>query len=335
MRGIRGVHILTALLALSCATPAAAQSTPITLKFPTIVGPDNPFTTSAMKFKQVIEAKSGGRIKLEVYPAGSLVKTETATMEGIQLGTVDAGAIVTPSLGGKFDPVFLAPDVPFLWRDRAHIWKVMDGSIGRELIQRLDPLGAVGFCFGGGFGFRNVLSNKRPVQKPEDLKGQTIRVPPITTLVEVFKNFGANPVPMQWGEVYLAMQQGVIDGLELPASTMVSDKFPEVTKFYSLTQHSYPPALWMMSKARYEKLPPDLKKVVEESMREGCAQHRADELRVEKEALEAMRAKGVKVNDVDLKAFQERAKPVYKFIEDKVGKEFFNRVLAEAQAAAR
>ena len=97
-----------------------------------------------------------------------------------------------------------------------------------RLRQRLDPLGAKGFCYGGGFGFRNILSNKRPILTPEDLKGQTIRVPPIPTISETMKLFGANPVPMQWGEVYLAMKQGTIDGLELPPTTMVSDKFPEV-----------------------------------------------------------------------------------------------------------
>jgi tripartite ATP-independent transporter DctP family solute receptor len=335
MSNTRKAAALAAALACGLAAQHAAAQQTATLKLPTIVGLDNPFTTAANKFKETAEAKSGGRLKVEVYPAGQLVKSETAMMEGIQLGTVDLGAIVTPSLGGKFDPAFLAPDVPFLWKDRAHVWRVMDGAIGQELIKRLDPLGAKGFCFGGGFGFRNVLSNKRPVVKPDDLKGQTIRVPPIPTLTEVFKSFGANPVPMQWGEVYVAMQQGVIDGLELPASTMVSDKFPEVTKFYSLTQHSYPPALWMMSKPGYDKLPADLRKVVDESMAVACRQHREDEVRVEKEALVAMRAKGVKVNDVDLKAFQERARPVYKFIEGKVGKELFQRVLAEAKAAER
>lgn len=330
------VLLISMLLGWSLtAAPVAAQA-PITLKLATIVGVDNPFSTSAMKFKEVAEAKSGGRLKIEVYPAGQLAKNETVMLEGMQLGTVDLGAIATPSIGGKWDPKFLMPDVPFLWQSREQVWKVVDGAFGKELMKRLAPLGAHGFCFGGGFGFRNTLSNKRPILTPDDLKGQTIRVPPIPTLVELYKSFGANPVPMQWGEVYLAMKQGTIDGLELPATTTVSDKFHEITKYYSLTRHSYPPAIWMMASARYNALPADLKKVIDESMTAGCAQHRQDEVKQEGEAMAAMRAKGVQVNEVkDLRAFQERAQPVYHFLEQKVGKEWFDRVLAEARAAAK
>jgi TRAP-type transport system periplasmic protein len=315
---------------------SVAAQAPITLKLATIVGVDNPFSTSAMKFKEVAEAESSGQLKIEVYPAGQLAKNETVMLEGMQLGTVDLGAIVTPSIGGKWDAKFLMPDVPFLWHDRAQVWKVVDGPFGHDLMKRLEPLGAHGFCFGGGFGFRNTLSNKRPIVTPEDLKGQTIRVPPIPTLVELYKSLGANPVPMQWGEVYLAMKQGTIDGLELPATTAVSDKFHEITKYYSLTQHSYPPAIWMMASARYNALPATLKKVIDKSMVAACAQHRQDELKQEGEAMAAMRAKGVQINEVkDLRAFQERAQPVYRFLEQKVGKEWFDRVLAEARAAAK
>jgi TRAP-type transport system periplasmic protein len=330
------VLLISTLLGWSLtAAPVAAQA-PVTLKLATIVGVDNPFSTSAMKFKEVAEAKSGGRLKIEVYPAGQLAKNETVMLESMQLGTVDLGAIVTPSIGGKWDPKFLMPDVPFLWQSREQVWKVVDGAFGKELMKRLEPLGAHGFCFGGGFGFRNTLSNKRPILTPDDLKGQTIRVPPIPTLVELYKSFGANPVPMQWGEVYLAMKQGTIDGLELPATTAVSDKFHEITKYYSLTRHSYPPAIWMMASARYNALPADLKNVIDESMMAGCAQHRQDELKQEVEAMAAMRAKGVQINEVkDLRAFQERAQPVYRFLEQKVGKEWFDRVLAEARATAK
>lgn len=323
-------------LALAAVSPMAAAQAPIVLKLATIVGPDNPFSTSAVKFKELAESRSRGRLKIEVYPAGQLAKNETVMLEGMQLGTVDIGAIVTSSIGGKFDPKFLVPDIPFLWQGREHIWKVLDGPLGTDLMKRLEPLGAKGFCYGGGFGFRNVLSNKRPVFTPDDLKGQTIRVPPIPTIAETMKLFGANPVPMQWGEVYLAMKQGTIDGLELPPTTMVSDKFPEVTKYYSKTLHSYPPGIWMMASAKYKALPPDLRKVIDETMLETCAQHRLDEVRADAESMVAMRVKGVQINEVkDLKVFQQRAEPVYKFVEGKVGKELYDKWVAAAKAAAR
>jgi tripartite ATP-independent transporter DctP family solute receptor len=327
--------LVACLIASTSAAPAAAQA-PVTLKLATIVGVDHPFSTSAMKFKEVAEAKSGGRLKIEVYPAGQLAKNGTVMLEGMQLGTVDIGANDTPTIGAKWDSKFLMPDVPFLWQSREHVWKVVDGPIGKELIARLEPLGARGFCFGGGWGFRNILSNKRPVTTPADLKGQTIRVPPVPTLVEVMKAFGANPVPMQWGEVYLAMKQGTIDGLELPATTVTSDKFHEITKYYSITRHAYPPAIWMMASAKYNALPDDLKKVVDESMQTACAQHRQDELKQEAESFAQMKAKGVQINEVkDVREFQERAAPVWTFLEVKVGKEFFGRVVAAARATAK
>jgi len=324
--------LLALPLVLGVASPALAQT--VTLKLATIVGNDNPFTTSAIKFKEVAEARSGGRIKVEVYPAGQLAKNEIVQLEGMQLGAVDVAAVSLPSIGGKWDPKLLATDVPFLYTGREHVWKVMDGALGKELMNRLEPLGAKPFCYGGGWGFRGVLSNKRAIQAPDDLKGQTIRVPPIPTLVEVFKAFGANPVPMIWGEVYLAVKQGTVDGLELPVTTAVSDKFHEITKYYSRTLHSYPAAVWVMAKPKYDALPADLKKVVDETMAVACVQHRQDEVKAEADGLAQMKARGMQVNDVkDLRPFQERAQPVWKFLEGKVGKELFDRVIAEARAA--
>ena len=325
---------LAIIVLLGLVSPLPAQV--VTLQLATIVGNDNPFTTAAYKFKEIAEAKSGGKLKIEVYPAGQLTKNEIVAIEGMQLGTVDIAAVSLPSAGGKFDPKLLAPDVPFLYQNREHVWRVMDGPVGKELIKHFEPLGAKGFCYGGGFGFRGVLSNKKAVFVPDDLKGQTIRVPPIPTLVEVFKQFGANPVPMIWGEVYMAVRQGTVDGLELPVTTAVSDKFHEITKYYSKTQHSYPPAAWLMAKAKYEGLPADLKKVIDETMTASCAQHRQDEVKAEVEGLAAMKAKGMQVNDVkDLKLFQERAQPVWKFLEQKAGKELVDRVIAEARATAK
>src|SRR6266446_6287881 len=329
-------RFLVLLAVAALVVPSAALAQTVTLKLATIVGNDNPFTTSAYKFKEVAETKSGGRIKVEVYPAGQLAKNEIVQLEGMQLGTVDVGAISLPSIGGKFDPKMLATDVPFLYTSREHVWKVADGPVGKEMMNRFEPLGAKPFCYGGGWGFRGVLSNKRAVLAPDDLKGQTIRVPPIPTLVEVFKAFGANPVPMIWGEVYLAVKQGTVDGLELPVTTAVSDKFHEITKYYSRTLHAYPIAVWAMARPKYDALPADLKKVIDETMQVACAQHRQDEVRAEADGLLQMKAKGMQVNDIkDLRPFQERAQPVWKFVEGKVGKELFDRVIAEAKAAAK
>ena len=128
---------------------------------------------------------------------------------------------------------------------------------------------------------RPRVSNKRPVTTPEDMKGQTIRVQESPTYVAMMKAMGANPVPMPYVEVYLAMKQGTIDGMELPSFTFTSDKFQEVTKYYSLTRHSYPPIAWFMNLKKYQGLPADIQKLADETIRDACQAHRR--LEVEKQ----------------------------------------------------
>ena len=136
-------------------------------------------------------------------------------------------------------------------------------------------------------------------------------------------------------EVYLAMKQGTIDGMELPSFTLTSDRFHEVTKYYSLTRHSYPPIAWFMNLKKYQALAPDLQKAVDESMREGCQVHRRLEVEKEKLDFEIMKKAGVQINEVkDIKAFQGLMKPAYDYVEGQVGKEFMTKLRAAVQAAA-
>jgi tripartite ATP-independent transporter DctP family solute receptor len=235
-----------------------------------------------------------------------------------------------------FDAVYQALDLPFFWSSREQVWKVMDGPIGQELLKRMDAKGVKGFCFGGGWGFRNMMVNKRPIYTPEDMKGLTMRVQESPAYVAFMKALGANPVPMPYVEVYLAMKQGTIDGMELPSFTMTSDKFQEVTKYYSLTRHSYPPIGYFMNLKRYQSLPPDLQKVVGESMQQTCAVHRRYEVEREKQDYDVMKKAGTQINEVkDLKAFQALVKPVYASVEQQVGKEFMGRLTTAAAQAAK
>jgi len=239
----------------------------------------------------------------------------------------------------------------------AYAWPLLAERLGTAVVVKHEnhtPIGA--FKVRGGLVYVDRLKRERPgtagiISATRGNHGQSLAFAaaryslPLTIYVphgnstgknRAMKAFGANPVPMQWGEVYLAMKQGTIDGLELPAGTVTSDKFHEITKYYSITRHAYPPGLWMMASARYAALPDDLKKVIDESMLTACAQHRQDEVKQEAEAFALMKAKGVQINEVkDIREFQDRAAPVWKFLEGKVGKEFFDKVVAEAKAAAK
>jgi len=327
--------LLSSLIVLVLAGPALAQA-PIILKAGTAVGPASPLNETMGILDKALQEKTKGRMKIELHINNSLAKGEAAHLEGAQLGTIDIVAIGSAPIGGMFEPSYQALDLPFLWASREQVWKVMDGPIGQELLKKMEGKGVRAFCFGGGWGFRNMMSNKRAIFAPEDMKGQTIRVQESPTYVALMKALGANPVPMPYVEVYLAMKQGTIDGMELPSFSLTADKFHEVTKYYSLTRHSYPPIVWFMNAKRYQGLAPDLQKVVDESMKETCVAHRRVEVEHEKLDFDIMKKAGVQINDVkDIKAFQALMKPVYDSVEGKVGKEFMTRLNGAIQAAGK
>jgi len=328
-----GSALALVLVALG-SSPAAAQS-PLVMKFGTAASPGNPMTDGAFEFAKVAGEASKGRLKVEVYHSGQLGKSESALLEGAQLGTIDLVASGSAPIGGMFEASYQALDLPFFWASRAQVWKVMDGAVGQELLRKMEAKGLKGFCFGGGWGFRNIMSNKRAVATPDDLRGQTIRVQESPTYIGMMKALGANPVPMPFGELYLAMKQGTIDGMELPPVTVRSEKFHEVTKFYSLTHHSYPPIAYFTNLRKYQAMPADLRQALDQAAKAACAMHRKMEVEKEQGDLDFIKKAGVQVNEVkDLKAFEARMGPVYEAVTAKVGKEFMDRLMA-ARAAAK
>ena len=330
------MRIATALVLLVLAPVLAWAQAPIQLKAGSGVGPGNPVNDALYDLAKQLDQRSRGRLKLDVVISNGLAKGEAAHLERAQLGTIDIVPIGSAPIGGMFEPAFQALDLPFFWSSREQVWKVMDGPIGQDLLKRMESKGVKGFCFGGGWGFRNMMVNKRPINTPEDMRGLTIRVQESPAYVAFMKALGANPVPMPYVEVYLAMKQGTIDGMELPSFTLTSDKFQEVTKYYSLTRHSYPPIAYFMSMKRYQSLSPDLQQIVGEAMQQTCALHRKLEVEREKQDYEVMKKAGTQINEVkDPKAFQALMKPVYASVEQQVGKEFMDRLATAAAQAAK
>ncbi len=333
MRTLLVILVVLALAAGAPSRPADAQA-PIVMKVATVNPGESPRNLAAYEFARVLGEKSKGRIKVEVYINNQLARGEGAMLEGVQLGTIDVAPVGSAPIGGIFEPAYLPLDLPFLWANREQAWKVVDGPIGQELFKKMEAKGVKGLCFGGGWGFRHMLSNKRAINTPDDMKGQTIRVQESPIYVTMMKQLGANPVPMPWGEVYLAMKQGTVDGMEIPVVTMVSDKFYEVTKYYSLTNHTYPPISWFINLKRYQSLPADLRQAVDEAARATCALDRKSEVDKEKGDLDFIRKSGVQVNEVkDLKAFQDRMAPAYDLVASKVGKEWMDKITAAVKAA--
>ena len=248
-------------------------------------------------------------------------------LEGMRFGTVDAG-IITNAVIAQIEPSFQVNDLPFLFANQAQAHRVLDGSVGAELTKRLSAKGiqVLGFMEGG---FRNMINNKRPVMTPADVKGVKYRVMQNPVYIEMFSSLGGNAVPMAWGETYTAVQQGTIDGLELPIGPIDSLKVNEVTKYLSLTNHTYSMIALLMSKKSFDKLPPDLQSVVREAGKTTTGPQRIASAANAKLLMGVLEKKGMKINVVkDLEPFRNAVKPMYEKFKPSIGADLMKDVLA-------
>src|SRR5438093_3687648 len=311
---------------------SAGASAQTVMKIATVNAGDNPRNVAANEMGKQLGLKSGGKIKGEVYLNNQLAKGEAGMLEATQLGTIDISPVGAAPIGGIFEPAYLPLSLPFLWPSRQHVWKAMDGPLGAEIAKKMEAKGLKVLCFGGGWGYRNAMSNKRPITSPADMKALTIRVQQSPVYIGMMKQLGANPVPMPWTEVFLALKQGTVDAMEAPAVSIVSDKYHEIGKYYSLTKHTYEPITWFTNLKNYSALPGDLKKALDAASKEACALDRKAQLDREAGQLESIRKAGVQVNDIaDTKPFRDMMGPVYQEVGAKVGKEWLDKVLDAAK----
>jgi len=322
-------RILAAGLVLALSgVPLQAQ---VVVKIATVNAGDNPRNIAANEMAKLLNSRSNGRIKAEVYLNNQLAKGEAAMLEGIQLGTIDIAPVGAAPIGGIFEPAYLPLSLPFLWPSRQHVWQATDGALGAELTKKIEAKNVKVLCFGGGWGYRNVMSNTKAIKSPADMKGMTIRVQQSSVYIGMMKALGANPVPMPWSETYLALKQGTVDAMEAPAVSIVSDKYHEIGKYYSLTKHTYEPITWFVGKRLYEGLSPELKTIVDEAAKQTCTIDRKAELDSEAGDLETIKKAGVQVTEVpDTRPFRDLMKPVYDEVGLKVGKEWLNKVTSAA-----
>ena len=325
-------HLVVAVAAAFAASAGGVHAQQMVMKVATVNAGDNPRNVAANEMGKQLGLKSGGKIKGEVYLNNQLAKGEAGMLEATQLGTIDISPVGAAPIGGIFEPAYLPLSLPFLWPSRQHVWKAMDGPLGAELAKKMEAKGLKVLCFGGGWGYRNVMSNKRPIKSPADMRGVTIRVQQSPVYIGMMKQLGANPVPMPWSEVFLALKQGTVDAMEAPAVSIVSDKYHEIGKYYSLTKHTYEPITWFTNLRNYSALPADLKKALDAASKDACALDRKAELDSEAGDLETIRKAGVQVNDIaDTKPFRDMMGPVYQEVGAKVGKEWLDKVLDAAK----
>ena len=269
----------------------------------------HPFDDGYQMFKQVIETETNGRVEVQVFPAEQL-GTEEQVNEMLQAGTSAINITGSAALSNWVPEAELF-NLPFIFRDSDHMYRVLDGPIGERIANSIEnKLGVVflGWMYSGN---RNAWNNKRPIKKPSDMKGLKIRVMGSAVLVDTFNALGAQATPMSFGEVYTSIQQGVIDGAETDHIDLQVEKFYEVTKYVSLTGHMFLPAALIMSRKVFDKLPADIQTVVFKAGHAATNYERMVIVGKTLEALEFLKKKGIKFFEVDKKPFQDAVKSVY------------------------
>jgi len=277
----------------------------------------HPFQTGFEKFKEVLETKTDGVVEVQIFPNAQLGSEEEAS-QMVMLGLLSASAAGSASLG-TFVPEAELFNLPFIFRDLPHFYTVLDGPVGQDVATRVEEtLNCVvlGYWFSG---IRNVWNSKKPVLTPDDLKGLKIRVMASPILVETFNALGAQATPMSFGQLYSALQMGVVDGAETDHIDLLQERFYDVTKYVSYTNHMFLAIGLIFSRKQFDNLPPDIQEVVLEAGRASVKAEREEMETLTNKALIELKEKGLEFYEVDKKPFQDKVTGVYKKNAEKVG----------------
>jgi tripartite ATP-independent transporter DctP family solute receptor len=329
---IRAFACVLALLAFAAVSPQAFGAAKYELKFYWVTSdnPDDPYAISGHTFKEILEKKTEGQVVVHLFPNGVL-GNERDAFEGLTLGTIDMGAFTNAFVSG-FVAEFQVLDLPFVLTSYEQVDKVLDGPFGTNLLKALERVNVVGLGFTEG-GFREMINKVRPVRVPDDMKGVKFRVMENPIYVEMFKNLGSNPTPISWGETFTATQQGTVDGLEIPISVIHQNKYYEVTKFLSLTHHTYSPLCVAISKTRFDGLPAEIQTAIRESVAETLPIQRKTNRENIARLQADLQTKGMEVNEIaDANLFREKVRPMYESYVSVVGKDVMDAFFKEAGA---
>ncbi|MFC2132802.1 TRAP transporter substrate-binding protein [Bacteroidota bacterium] len=271
-----------------------------------------------------VDELSEGKLEVQIYPNQQL-GTERQCVELLQVGSIDMTKVSAAVMEG-FSPVFKVLSLPYIFRDLDHAHKIYDGEIGKEILLKSEKAWLRGLCFYDA-GARSFYSKEKPILTPDDLNGLKIRVMSSNTAVNMIKALGGSPTPISWGELYTALQGGVVDAAENnPPSFNISHHY-EICKYYSLDEHTYIPDVLLISTRVWRKLNAEEKDWLQTAVNESVLYQRKIWKESEKEAFEIFKESGVEIFYPDKKLFSEKVKPMYdNYKNDKEVFEFITRI---------
>lgn len=321
---IRRTVLATALLAMTGF--ASAQTIKLTLGHG--AAPGNPRHEAAVKMAEVLKAKTNGRIEVQVAHSAQL-GDDAAMVTALRTGALDMTANSQGAVSATV-PEYAAYGMPFLFSSAAQAFKLLDGPLGKELADKTAAKGMIVLGYWDN-GIRQITNSKRPITKVEDVKGLKLRVPPDATLVDIVQALGADAQQIKFSELYVALQQGVVDGQENPLSNIHASKLYEVQKYLALTNHQFQMTPFLMSKRTWDRLSDADRKAVQEAADEATALQRKLSADADEKLLADLKSKGVQVTTVDKNAFAKAtAKVDDKWLATPIGN-YLKKVIAAAR----
>jgi len=300
-----------AVIAVAASTLPAAAAPQMVLRLGETHVADYPTTRGDLEFSRLVEERTGGRIRIEVYH-GKQLGEEKAVIEQVQFGAIDFTRVSISPLAA-FAPAFDALQMPYLYRDEDHMWKVLNGPIGEEFLNSLEPADFVGLCWYDS-GARNFYNSRREIKSVADLKGLKIRVQESKLMMGLVSALGAVPTPMPFGEVYSALQTGVIDGAENNWPSYFSTSHYEVAKYFTLDGHTRVPEILIASKMTMDKLSKEDQDIIRQAAKDSMPYQIKLWTEYEKVSEEKVTSAGSIITHLSpeaVSAFQKAMEPLY------------------------
>jgi len=299
--------LFASMLALGLMAGTVGMSHADTLRFASEAPRTDSQSIAAERFSELLKAKTNGALDLKIFADSSLGNSQAA-ISGVRGGTIDMAVSGSANYGG-LAPLLGVFDIPFMFKDTAHAYRVLDGKVGQDMLDRLDAFGMKGLAFWDN-GWRELTNSKVVVKTPADVKGLKVRTTGSPAHIEAFKLLGANPVPMPLAELYTALEMKTVDAQEHPLGVLWSAKLYEVQKHLSLTNHAYSALILSMNKAKFDALPPAQQKALVEAAREaGQYQRKLNNDNTAKIIADLKKAGMQVVEQVDPAPFLEITKP--------------------------
>jgi len=324
------IKTLIASVALAAAGVSTAQDVK-TIKFANQNAAGHPIVLGMEKFKEIVEKNSGGKIKVNVFPGGTL-GSDQANVSAIQGGTLEMASMNSGIFASQVKE-FAIFDFPFMFGSSKEADAVVDGAFGQKLHSRLEEKGIVGLAY-YELGFRHISNSKRAIHKVEDLEGLKLRVIPNPINVDWVKALNANPTPLPFPELYAALEQKAVDGQENPVATINGAKLYEVQKHLALTGHQYNPQSVIISKKFWDRLSAAEKKILADAAAESAKFQREQARKLEASLLDNLKKNGMQVtqlSEAEMGKLRDRMRPVTAKYGVTVGQDLVKEVQAEIE----